>query len=68
MTNKIKSPRQIANERYIAKNYAKIQCSIPKEYELKLQALQQKLNISKAQTIKNAIDMYFLSVFGDMDD
>ena len=57
-----------AIKRYYEEKTDNIQVRLPKGYGKKVADLATKLNISKAQTIKNAVDMYFSSVFGDMDN
>ena len=53
------------NARYIAEKTDKIQAALPRGYADKLTALSEKLGLSKAQTVKSAIDMLYSSAFDE---
>lgn len=48
-----------ANARYIAEKTDKIQASLPRGYAEKLSKLAEKAGISKAQVLKEAIDLLY---------
>lgn len=54
-----------ANERYIAEKTDRIQAYLPKGYGEKLNKLAEKAGTSKAQVLKNAIDMIYSEMFGN---
>ena len=55
----------MGNARYIAEKTDKIQAALPRGYADKLTALSEKLGLSKAQTVKSAIDMLYSSAFDE---
>lgn len=42
--------------RYNVENYTEIRARMPKEYNEKIEYITQKMNISRAQFLKNCID------------
>lgn len=55
-TEEAKQAQREQRARYIEKNLIRIEVKIPKEYGPKLEYITKKLNISRAQFIKNCID------------
>ena len=51
--------RKSANARYIAEKTDRIQAYLPVGYAAKVQELAEKAGTSKAQILKNAIDMLY---------
>lgn len=54
-----------ANERYITEKTDRIQAYLPKGYGEKLNKIAEKAGTSKAQVLKNAIDMIYSEMFGN---
>lgn len=54
-----------ANERYIAEKTDMISARLPKGYGEKLHKIAEKAGTSKAQVLKNAIDMLYSEMFGN---
>lgn len=48
-----------AHERYIAEKTTEVRAALPKEYAIKLNKIAEFQGTSKAQVLKNAIDMYY---------
>ena len=57
--------RKAANARYIAGKTTEVRAALPKEYAIKLNKIAESQNTSKAQVLKNAIDMYYNAVIGN---
>lgn len=57
--------RKRANSRYKAEKTDNIQANLPKGYGEKLHKIAEKAGTSKAQVLKNAIDMMYTEVCGD---
>lgn len=53
-----------ANERYIAEKTDTIKAALPKGYGEKLHKIAEKAGTSKAQVLKNAIDLIYSEMFG----
>lgn len=51
-----------AHERYIAEKTTEVRAALPKEYAIKLNKIAEFQNTSKAQVLKNAIDMLYSAV------
>lgn len=51
--------RKAANSRYIAEKTETVQAHLPKGYNDKLNKIAELQSTSKAQVLKNAIDMYY---------
>ena len=54
--------RKAANSRYIAEKTETVQAHLPKGYNDKLNKIAELQNTSKAQVLKNAIDMYYNAI------
>lgn len=54
-----------ANERYIAEKTDGIRARLPRGYGEKLQKIADKAGTSKAQVLKNAIDMMYDKMIGN---
>lgn len=54
--------QKAAKARYKAEKTVSIQAFLPPEYKEKLQTIAEKSGISKAQVLKNAIDMMYSAV------
>lgn len=54
-----------AKARYIAEKTDMIAAHLPAGYKEKINKISKETNTSKAQTIKNAVDMLYKSIFGD---
>lgn len=54
--------KKAANARYIAEKTDRIQAYLPVGYAAKIAAIADQQNTSKAQVLKNAIDMYYNAV------
>lgn len=54
--------RKAANSRYIAEKTETVQAHLPKGYNDKLNKIAEFQNTSKAQVLKNAIDMLYSAV------
>ena len=57
--------RKAANSRYIAEKTETVQAHLPKGYNDKLNKIANQQGTSKAQVLKNAIDMYYNAVIGN---
>lgn len=57
--------KKAANARYIAEKTDRIQAYLPVGYAAKIAAIADRQNTSKAQVLKNAIDMYYNAVIGN---
>ena len=57
--------RKAANSRYIAEKTETVQAHLPKGYNDKLNKIANQQGTSKAQVLKNAIDMYYNAVLGN---
>lgn len=57
--------RKRANARYIAEKTDTIKAALPRGYGDKLNKIAEKQGTSKAQVLKNAIDMMYTKVCGD---
>jgi hypothetical protein len=55
--------KKAANARYIAEKTDLIKANLPKGYKKKLELLAVKLECSKAQVLKNAIDTLYSQYF-----
>lgn len=51
-----------AHERYIAEKTTEVRAALPKEYAIKLNKIAELQGTSKAQVLKNAIDMLYSAV------
>ena len=60
--NKTSAAQIQASKRYIAEKTDTIQARLPRGYAAKLQIIAEKSGISKAQVLKNAIDMMYSAV------
>jgi hypothetical protein len=54
--------KKAANARYIAEKTDRIQAYLPVGYAAKIAAIADQQNTSKAQVLKNAIDMLYSTV------
>lgn len=54
--------KKAANARYIAEKTDRIQAYLPVGYAAKIAAIADQQNTSKAQVLKNAIDMLYNAV------
>jgi hypothetical protein len=54
--------KKAANARYIAEKTDRIQAYLPVGYASKIAAIADQQNTSKAQVLKNAIDMLYSAV------
>jgi hypothetical protein len=54
--------KKAANARYIAEKTDRIQAYLPAGYAAKIAAIADQQNTSKAQVLKNAIDMLYSTV------
>lgn len=54
--------KKAANARYIAEKTDRIQAYLPVGYAAKIAAIADQQNTSKAQVLKNAIDMLYSAV------
>ena len=54
-----------AHERYIAEKTTEVRAALPKEYAEKMNKLADMQGTSKAQVLKNAIDMYYNAIIGN---
>lgn len=54
--------KKAANARYIAEKTDRIQAYLPVGYASKIAAIANQQNTSKAQVLKNAIDMLYSAV------
>jgi len=63
--NKISDARKRANSRYKAEKTDNIQANLPRGYGEKLHKIAEKAGTSKAQVLKNAIDMIYSEMFGN---
>lgn len=54
-----------AHERYIAEKTTEVRAALPKEYAEKMNKLADQQGTSKAQVLKNAIDMYYNAIIGN---
>lgn len=57
--------KKAANARYIAEKTDRIQAYLPVGYAAKIAAIADQQNTSKAQVLKNAIDMLYSAVVGN---
>ena len=57
--NKTSAAQIQASKRYIAEKTDTIQARLPRGYAAKVQELAEKASTSKAQILKNAIDMLY---------
>lgn len=57
--------RKRANERYIAEKTDTIKAALPRGYGEKLNKIAKKAGTSKAQVLKNCIDMLYNEMFPD---
>lgn len=57
--------RKAANARYIAEKTDRIQAYLPVGYAAKVQELAEKAGTSKAQILKNAIDMLYSAMMDE---
>lgn len=57
--------RKAANARYIAEKTDRIQAYLPVGYAAKVQELAEKADTSKAQILKNAIDMLYSAMMDE---
>lgn len=53
------------NARYIAEKTDRIQAYLPRGYGAKVQKIAETVGTSKAQALKNAIDMLYNAICGD---
>lgn len=63
--NKTSAAQIQASKRYIAEKTDTIQARLPRGYAAKLQTIAEKSGTSKAQVLKNAIDMMYSAVVGE---
>ena len=57
--------KKAANARYIAEKTDRIQAYLPVGYAAKIAVIADQQGTSKAQVLKNAIDMYYNAVVGN---
>lgn len=57
--------QKAAKARYIAEKTDRIQAYLPVGYAEKLNKIAESQSTSKAQVLKNAIDMYYNAVIGN---
>ncbi len=57
--------RKRANARYIAEKTDTIKAALPRGYGEKLHRIAEKAGTSKAQVLKNCIDMMYSEMFGN---
>lgn len=63
--NKTSDAQLKANARYIAEKTDEIRARLPRGYGEKLNKIAEKAGTSKAQVLKNAIDMIYSEMFGN---
>lgn len=63
--NKTSAAQRRAIARYKAEKTDNIQANLPKGYAEKLHKIAEKAGTSKAQVLKNAIDMIYSEMFGN---
>ena len=54
-----------AHERYIAEKTTEVRAALPKEYAIKLNKIAELQGRSKAQVLKNAIDMLYSAMMDE---
>ena len=62
---KTSTAQRRAIARYKAEKTDNIQANLPKGYAAKLHKIAEKAGTSKAQVLKNAIDMIYSEMFGN---
>lgn len=63
--NKTSDAQLKASARYIAEKTDEVRARLPRGYGEKLHKIAEKAGISKAQVLKNAIDMIYSEMFGN---
>lgn len=64
-SNKTSDAQLKASARYIAEKTDEIRARLPRGYGEKLNKIAEKQGTSKAQVLKNAIDMIYSEMFGN---
>lgn len=65
MQNKTSDAQKRAIKRYKAEKTDEIRANLPKGYAEKLHKIAEKAGTSKAQVLKNSIDMLYSEMFGN---